>query len=243
MAVERGRHHPGAAGTSRRLRLAKLSPPSAPGPSAAALRACAACAPGGSRSEYDCPHRQCDGPQTFSQFDVPSAPIWVTSVHSRSLNYWTDMPATQTPARPRLGRRLLGSSFVDLLVGPHGIDRYLELIRPHWTIGESRAGGRDAPAAPSSVTLTLRPNAALDGLPSRAVRPAHHRDRRRAAQPLLLARLLGHAGDGLLELGSRRTRRASSPAPRRTRRRERSSGSPPPTATSSFPPNAPSTCC
>ena len=69
------------------------------------------------------------------------------------------MPTTANPAR-----RLLGSSFVDLLVGPHGIDRYLELIRPNLTIADARA---EVVAVrrqtPRSVTLTLRPNAAFGG--------------------------------------------------------------------------------
>jgi ferredoxin-NADP reductase len=61
-------------------------------------------------------------------------------------------------------RRLLGSRFVDLLVGPHGIDRYLELIRPELTIRDARAeviGVRRQ--TDRSVTLTLRPNRAFAG--------------------------------------------------------------------------------
>jgi ferredoxin-NADP reductase len=63
------------------------------------------------------------------------------------------MPATTTTSR------LLRSSFVDLLVGPHGIDRYLELIRPQMTVRDARAeviGVRHQ--TERSVTLTLRPN-------------------------------------------------------------------------------------
>jgi ferredoxin-NADP reductase len=60
--------------------------------------------------------------------------------------------------------RFLRSSFVDLLVGPHGIDRYLELIRPQLTVNDARAEvlavrhqtGR-------SVTVTLAPNPAWAG--------------------------------------------------------------------------------
>ncbi len=65
----------------------------------------------------------------------------------------------QTPAR-----RFLRSGFVDLLVGPHGIDRYLELLRPDITVGDARArvvAARRQTAR--SVTLTLRPNAAWSG--------------------------------------------------------------------------------
>jgi stearoyl-CoA 9-desaturase NADPH oxidoreductase len=60
--------------------------------------------------------------------------------------------------------RLLRSQLVDLLVGPHGIDRYLELVRPTLTVSDARAevlAVRHQTAR--SVTLTLRPNAAWDG--------------------------------------------------------------------------------
>ena len=61
-------------------------------------------------------------------------------------------------------RRFLASPLVDLLVGPHGIDRYLELIRPNLTLREARAevvGVRRQTGR--SVTLTLRPNQAWGG--------------------------------------------------------------------------------
>ena len=38
-----------------------------------------------------------------------------------------------------LTRRMLRSSLVDLLTGPHGVDRYTELVEPTWTLGDSRA--------------------------------------------------------------------------------------------------------
>jgi ferredoxin-NADP reductase len=64
----------------------------------------------------------------------------------------------------RLGHRLLGSQFVDLLVGPHGVDRYLELIRPSLTVKEPRAEVISVRRqTPRSVTLTLRPNSAWQG--------------------------------------------------------------------------------
>src|SRR5437588_6265239 len=61
-------------------------------------------------------------------------------------------------------RRLLNSSFVDLLLGPYGVDRYLELIRPDLTVRDARARvvGIERQTA-RSVTLTLRPNAAFAG--------------------------------------------------------------------------------
>ena len=61
-------------------------------------------------------------------------------------------------------RRLLSSSFVDLLLGPRGVDRYLELIRPDLTVRDARARvvGIERQTA-RSVSLTLRPNAAFAG--------------------------------------------------------------------------------
>lgn len=56
-------------------------------------------------------------------------------------------------------KRVLGSDLVDLLTGPHGVDRYTELVAPTWTLGEARAKvievRRDTPR---SVTLILAPN-------------------------------------------------------------------------------------
>jgi ferredoxin-NADP reductase len=64
----------------------------------------------------------------------------------------------------RLGRRLLGSRLLEALAAPHGVDRYLELIRPSWSLREARAVvievGRQTA---DSVTLTLRPNENWEG--------------------------------------------------------------------------------
>jgi ferredoxin-NADP reductase len=71
----------------------------------------------------------------------------------------TTLTALRRPAAAT--RRLLRSPLVDVLVGPHGIDRYLELIRPQLTVHDARAeviGIRWQTAR--SVTLTLRANAA-----------------------------------------------------------------------------------
>jgi ferredoxin-NADP reductase len=96
--------------------------------------------------------------------------------------------------------RLLRSPLVDLLVGPHGVDRYLELIRPELTVREARAQvvavrrqtGR-------SVTLKLRPNAAFQGFkPGQFVRVGVEIDgirRTRTYSPANSAR-----DDGCLEL-------------------------------------------
>ncbi len=75
------------------------------------------------------------------------------------------MTATVSAPLPRrAGARLLRSGLVDLLLGPHGVDRYLELISPAGTVREARAevtAVRHQTAR--SVTLTLAPNAAWEG--------------------------------------------------------------------------------
>ena len=54
---------------------------------------------------------------------------------------------------------MLGSDLLDLLTGPHGVDRYTELVAPTWTLGEPRAKVIDVRrTTPRSVTLTLAPN-------------------------------------------------------------------------------------
>ncbi|MGI8903320.1 MAG: ferredoxin reductase [Solirubrobacteraceae bacterium] len=56
------------------------------------------------------------------------------------------------------------SPLVDLLVGPHGIDRYLELLRPDLTVRDARAEVLSIRRQTArSVTLTLRPNASWSG--------------------------------------------------------------------------------
>jgi ferredoxin-NADP reductase len=63
-----------------------------------------------------------------------------------------------------LSRRVLGSGLVDLLTGPHGVDRYTELVAPTWTLGESRAKVVAVRrGTPRSVTLILEPNRAFTG--------------------------------------------------------------------------------
>jgi stearoyl-CoA 9-desaturase NADPH oxidoreductase len=78
----------------------------------------------------------------------------------------TAIPSSTLRTRPRgrVARRVLGSGLVDILVGPHGIDRYLELVRPEMTIGEARARIVAVERqTPRSVTLRIRPNAAWAG--------------------------------------------------------------------------------
>src|SRR3981189_3679865 len=68
---------------------------------------------------------------------------------------------TQT-SKPSLRDRVLRSPLVALLTGPHGVDRYTELVEPTWTIGDSRAKVVAVRRqTPRSVTLPLEPNAAL----------------------------------------------------------------------------------
>ncbi|MGV0625642.1 flavin reductase family protein [Mycolicibacter minnesotensis] len=63
-----------------------------------------------------------------------------------------------------LTRRVLGSGLVDLLTGPHGVDRYTELVSPTWTRGEARARVVAVRrTTPRSVTLLLEPNEAFPG--------------------------------------------------------------------------------
>lgn len=73
----------------------------------------------------------------------------------------TTVPA---PLPRRVGTRLLRSGLVDLLLGPHGVDRYLELISPAATVREARAEVTAVRRQTArSVTLTLAPNAAWPG--------------------------------------------------------------------------------
>ena len=63
-----------------------------------------------------------------------------------------------------LTQRVLSSPLVDLLTGPHGIDRYTEQVAPTWTLREARAKVVEVRRiTPRSVTLILAPNAAFSG--------------------------------------------------------------------------------
>ena len=85
--------------------------------------------------------------------------------------------------------KVLASPLVDLLTGPHGVDRYTELVTPTWTQGDARAKVVAVTRqTPRSVTLTLEPNLAFRGF-----RAGQHinllpRDRRPASHPSLFAR-------------------------------------------------------
>lgn len=58
-----------------------------------------------------------------------------------------------------LARRVLRSTLVSVLTGPHGVDTYTELVDRSWTDREPRATVVDVRRnGPRSVTITLRPN-------------------------------------------------------------------------------------
>jgi ferredoxin-NADP reductase len=64
-----------------------------------------------------------------------------------------------------LGRRLLRSSLLEALAFPHGVDRYVELVRPLLVKHDVRAEVTGVShQTPKSVTLTLRPNGNWRGL-------------------------------------------------------------------------------
>lgn len=70
---------------------------------------------------------------------------------------------TQTLTRG-LRDRVLRSPVVDLLTGPHGVDRYTELVAPTWTQRDARARVIAVRRqTPRSVTLTMEPNQAFTG--------------------------------------------------------------------------------
>jgi stearoyl-CoA 9-desaturase NADPH oxidoreductase len=61
-----------------------------------------------------------------------------------------------------LKQRVLGSGLVNLLTGPHGVDRYTELFAPTWTQAEGRAKVVDIRRDTSrSIILVLAPNEAF----------------------------------------------------------------------------------
>lgn len=70
---------------------------------------------------------------------------------------------TETRTRS-LRERVLRSPLLDLLTGPHGVDRYTELVTPTWTRGEARAKVVAVRRQTTrSVTLTLEPNQVFTG--------------------------------------------------------------------------------
>jgi ferredoxin-NADP reductase len=108
--------------------------------------------------------------------------------------------STETPTRRRrLLRRTI--EVIDAVVAPHGVDRYVELALPAWSSTEVRARVVAAErTTPSTVTLTLRPNANWTGF-----RAGQHTqvsveiDGVRHTRCYSLASS-EHRGDGLIEL-------------------------------------------
>lgn len=62
---------------------------------------------------------------------------------------------TQTLAR---SRSRFGARFLSLLAGPHGVDRYTEILDPMWTSEDRAVVVRVQRSTPRSVTLWLQPN-------------------------------------------------------------------------------------
>ena len=61
-------------------------------------------------------------------------------------------------------RRVLGSSLLEALAAPHGVDRYLELVHPTWSLHAARAEVVEVRRQTTdSVTLALRPNENWEG--------------------------------------------------------------------------------
>lgn len=58
------------------------------------------------------------------------------------------MSPTLSPTK-QLARKVLASDLVDRLTAPHGIDRYLELVNPSWTVRDAAAPVVEAPVVES----------------------------------------------------------------------------------------------
>jgi len=70
------------------------------------------------------------------------------------------MAISSIPATPlRLGKRLLSSQLVETIIAPNGVDRYVELLDPLWSVRDVRASIVAVDRqTPRSATLTLRLN-------------------------------------------------------------------------------------
>ena len=83
----------------------------------------------------------------------------------RALNEVTAAESRPVISAAAIGQRLLRSSVLEALAYPHGIDRYVELLRPLAVKSEVRAEiTHVCHQTPKSVTLTLRPNHNWRGL-------------------------------------------------------------------------------
>ncbi|WP_232376189.1 ferredoxin reductase [Amycolatopsis aidingensis] len=93
---------------------------------------------------------------------------------------------------------------VTALTVPHGVDRYLGLFNPLWSVGEVRAAiVAVAHHTPDSVTLTLRPNANWQGARAgQYVRLAVEIDGVRRTRCFSVASSQ-HRADGLIEISAK----------------------------------------
>jgi ferredoxin-NADP reductase len=90
------------------------------------------------------------------------------------------------------------TQLLDLLTGPHGVDRYTEIVNPVWTRDARAEVVSVARQTPRSVTLTLLPNRAFAGLRAgQHVNLTLEIDGRRHTRPYSPANA---EGSGLLEL-------------------------------------------
>jgi len=93
-----------------------------------------------------------------------------------------------------LTRRVLRSPLVDLLTGPHGVDRYTELVEPTWSAGDARAKVIAVRRqTPRSVTLMLEPNRVFTGFSAgQHINLTVEIDGRRRTRPYSPASAEGH---------------------------------------------------
>ncbi|MGN7779653.1 ferredoxin reductase [Mycolicibacterium sp. 22603] len=99
----------------------------------------------------------------------------------------------------RLRDRVLRSPLLDLLTGPHGVDRYTEIVDPVWIKGNARAKVVAVRRQTTrSVTLTLEPNQAFTGFQAgQHINLSVEIDGRRRTRPYSPA---SAEGSGLIEL-------------------------------------------
>jgi ferredoxin-NADP reductase len=109
---------------------------------------------------------------------------------------------TQTSSRFQQGlTRLLQSRVADILSYPHGVDRYLEVFNPLWSVNEVRAKVEAVRYLTNdSVTLTLRPNHNWEGfIPGQFVQLSVTINGKRQTRCYSPANSL-HRADGCIEL-------------------------------------------
>ena len=95
---------------------------------------------------------------------------------------------------------MLRSSLLEALAYPHGVDRYVELVRPLLSRDVRAEVTAVRRQTPKSVTLTLRAERALARVSRWSVRRCERRDRRGPPHPSLLTGRFRARPDGELEL-------------------------------------------